>query len=292
VNVLCDNKGDSGSTGDILEVVMTGLNLSEVPPLDSIHARVVLNDIPQNLVKFIFRLMPEIEDARNWEAFVETIGLSMEKVSVGLIVRGKYIGQFEGPLHFRLIYALGAWLSLIIALIIVFILCWLGSKTMIFTDRIKTTDPTTQVTITQRGAYSLSRIQIAFWTVLVVAGFIYIWLSTDYIPEIPQSLLILMGISGATKVIAGAMDTKQPLSRPPSTSPVKRGFLKVLSDIISDDVSPTISRVQFVIWTLLFGAVFLEHMFEYAKFHDFSNVELILMGISNGTYLLLRPDEQ
>jgi hypothetical protein len=162
---------------------------------------------------------------------------------------------------------------------------------MIFTDRITTTDPTTQVVTVQRGAYSLSRIQIAFWTVLVVAGFIYIWLSTGYGPEFPQSILILLGISGTTRIIAGAMDVKQPIAQPRAAG-TKRGVLGVLSDIISDDKSPTIARVQYVVWTLLFGALFLEHMFEYVKFHDFTTEQLILLGISNGTYLLLRPDEQ
>lgn len=305
VNVLCEGRGDSAWTGDFVEVVVTGLPSRSAPQLDSVHARLVLNDLAQELplmdrytsadtTTFVFRLMPKVEGSPGWEGFIESIGINTEEVTVGLIVDGTYLGKYSGPIYFKLINTLWGIISLAITIGIVILLCWLGGKTMLFTDRILVVDAASASPTVVRGDFSLSRIQIAFWTVLVVAGFIYIWLSTGYAPDLPQSVLILMGISGATKVITGAMDAKQPLTAPPPPLPLgpKKGIGKVLSDIISDDVSPTISRIQFVIWTLLFGGVFLEHIFEYVKFHDFTPEQLALMGISNGVYLLMRPNEQ
>lgn len=301
VNILCENRGDSASIGDFIEIAVVGLGINSYAK-DSIHTRLLLNDFLQDLplldifiggdtATFVFRLLPDVEGSDGWEGFIESIGLKTVPITVGLIVNGKFIGHYNGPIYFQLVSTLWAILSLVITLALVTLLCWLGAKTMIFTDRITIT-AADGATVTQRGDYSLSRIQIGFWTVIVVASFVYIWLSTGYGPVFPSSLLVLMGISGATKVVTGAMDTKDPLVTAPKPTRAKRGFLKVLADIISDGVSPTISRVQFVIWTLLFGLIFFEHTFEYVKFHDFTTEQLALMGISNGVYLLMRPNEQ
>ncbi len=301
VNILCEGRGDSASIGDFIEVAVVNLGIVTYAK-DSIHTRLLLNDFLQDLplldifiggdtATFVFRLLPDVEGSSGWEGFIESIGLKTVPITVGLIVNGKFLGHYGKPIYFNLVSPLWAIISLVITLALVTLLCWLGGKTMIFTDRITIT-AADGATVTQRGDYSLSRIQIGFWTVIVVAGFVYIWLSTGYGPDFPSSLLVLMGISGATKVVTGAMDSKDPLVTAPKPTGTKGGFLKVLADIISDGVSPTISRVQFVIWTLLFGILFLEHMFEYVKFHDFTTEQLALMGISNGVYLLMRPNEQ
>ncbi len=48
------------------------------------------------------------------------------------------------------------------------------------------------------GTYSLGKSQMAFWGLLVVLTFVGVWLNTGLIEHIPDQVLILLGISGAT----------------------------------------------------------------------------------------------
>ena len=56
-----------------------------------------------------------------------------------------------------------------------------------------------------RQPYSLARTQMAWWFILIVAGYVFIWLVTGDRDTIPPSLLGMMGISAATAVAAVAI---------------------------------------------------------------------------------------
>jgi hypothetical protein len=62
-----------------------------------------------------------------------------------------------------------------------------------------------------RKAFSLARTQMAWWTFLVIAGFILIWMVTWDSAAIPASVLALIGISAATG-LAGAVVDKSNMS--------------------------------------------------------------------------------
>ncbi|HEV7920701.1 MAG TPA: hypothetical protein VGR02_07915 [Thermoanaerobaculia bacterium] len=53
--------------------------------------------------------------------------------------------------------------------------------------------------------YSLARTQMAWWFVLIVTGYIFLWLITGDRDSIPPSLLALLGISAATALAAVAI---------------------------------------------------------------------------------------
>jgi hypothetical protein len=57
-----------------------------------------------------------------------------------------------------------------------------------------------------RKAFSLARTQMAWWTFLVIAGFILIWMVTWDSGAIPPSVLALIGISAATGLAATVVD--------------------------------------------------------------------------------------
>lgn len=56
-----------------------------------------------------------------------------------------------------------------------------------------------------RQTYSLARVQMAWWFVLIVVAFVIIWIVTGDRDTIPASLLGLMGISAATALAAVAI---------------------------------------------------------------------------------------
>jgi hypothetical protein len=57
-----------------------------------------------------------------------------------------------------------------------------------------------------RQTYSLARAQMAWWFVLILLAYVFVWLITGDRDTIPASLLGLMGISAATAVAAVAID--------------------------------------------------------------------------------------
>lgn len=57
-----------------------------------------------------------------------------------------------------------------------------------------------------RQTYSLARAQMAWWFVLILLAYVFVWLITGDRDTIPASLLGLMGISAVTAVAAVAMD--------------------------------------------------------------------------------------
>ncbi len=82
-----------------------------------------------------------------------------------------------------------------------------------------------------------------------------------------------------------AVESEMTRLQTPSAS---RGFF---SDIVSDGKGPSFHRVQVVIWTLLLGGVFVHAVAAAMSMPEFPESLLLLMGISNGTYLGLKVAE-
>lgn len=139
--------------------------------------------------------------------------------------------------------------------------------------------------------YSLSRFQLAFWFILVVAGYMLVWIVTGELDTITDSILALIGIGSGTALGAALIDTpnvtetKTDTAPPPPPPPASssRGFL---TDILSDPAGGvSIHRFQMFVWTLILGTIFVVSVYRNLSMPDFSATLLGLMGISSGTYL-------
>jgi hypothetical protein len=128
---------------------------------------------------------------------------------------------------------------------------------------------------TETGHFSLGKSQMMFWGLIVVLTFFGVWLLTTSMERIPAQALVLLGISAGTGLGAVLMGNTK-TSSPPT------GFW---SDIINDGTGPSFHRLQVVIWTLVLGAVFIRAVMQTISMPEFSETLLVLMGISNGTYL-------
>lgn len=133
--------------------------------------------------------------------------------------------------------------------------------------------------------FSLSQSQLAFWTLLVSFSIIYVWAVTEEFPQITFSTLGLLGISVGTT--AGAKIVTYSRKEPP-TYKASKGFF---FDILSDETSVNIHRFQMVLWTLILGVIFIVKVIDQLRIPEFSEDLLILMGISSGTYVLLKNSE-
>ena len=138
--------------------------------------------------------------------------------------------------------------------------------------------------------YSLGRVQMAWWTMLILGSFLFLWLVTGATNTISAAAVGLLGISAATFVGAAAIDTRPatppPDDHPPAAPRPPGSWLpRIFADILHDDDGIGLHRFQLVIWTLVLGIVFLAGVYRDLAMPELDATLLGLMGISSGAYL-------
>ena len=134
--------------------------------------------------------------------------------------------------------------------------------------------------------YSLGLTQMAFWTLLVLLGFVFLWLVTNQTNTISESTLVLLGISAGT-ALAGGIINAQFDGR---AAPKSRGFFR---DICGDKTGITLHRIQMLAWTAVLGIIFCVTIYSQLTMPSFNPALLALMGISSGSYIGFKfPEEK
>lgn len=143
--------------------------------------------------------------------------------------------------------------------------------------------------------FSLSRSQLAVWTVIISCSFIYMALclggDCTNVP-INQTALILMGIGASVTTASSIMDKREIAdNRPRHQNSPSQGFF---IDILSDDNGISIHRFQNVVWTSIAMVLYLSKVYATKSGCDLpelSQTLLILTGISSTTYLFMKANE-
>ena len=149
--------------------------------------------------------------------------------------------------------------------------------------------------------YSFSRVQLAWWSVIILASFIAVLSISKKIPELDDSTWILLGISGVTTAAAGMIDvsdrTNQSLIQNHlSQNQPSQGFIL---DILSDANGVSVHRFQSVVFNISVGVWFVwtvnsnlggQPMPDPIIPH-LTNGVLALLGVSSGTYAVLKTTE-
>jgi hypothetical protein len=136
--------------------------------------------------------------------------------------------------------------------------------------------------------YSLSRTQLLYWTVIFCVTYLYICNETGALPDIPGSLLAILGISAATMATGKVIENDQKTKTEIDPKAHSEGFFH---DILSDRSSINIQRLQNVLFNILFGLIFIQKTVSSNLLPDFDNNILLMMGISAGTYAGLKATE-
>jgi hypothetical protein len=140
------------------------------------------------------------------------------------------------------------------------------------------------------GTFSLGRSQVALWLGLSIAGYIFLWLTFGfYLNVITAAIPILLGINGATGIVAYAMDQQTDPTRPPPAPPESRSFLR---DLTCDAEGPKLQRIQVVLWTCILAVIFIWNAVWNFVFVDFDTNMLLLMGIANSMYVGFKTQEK
>ena len=165
--------------------------------------------------------------------------------------------------------------------------------------------------------YSFSRVQLAWWSVIIITSFTSIMLQTGHAPNLHSSTLVLLGISAGTTAVARVID----LADQQNSLVFRHQDLKTTNfflDLLSDQNGVSIQRFQALIFNAVFGIWFIASVLgnlgdpnycltDFAKgdpnlaqclLHstDFlipivTENNLILLGLSSATYAALKITE-
>jgi hypothetical protein len=159
-------------------------------------------------------------------------------------------------------------------------------------------------TAPQKKPYSFARVQLAWWSLIVLSAFVAVIIETKSIPDLYQSTLVLLGISGGTVAAARIVDVSD--QRKLAEGKIaevhqnleSKGFL---IDILSDQNGVSIHRLQTVFFNIAIGSWFLfqtgknlNNGCDTAPCHlipDITENNLILLGLSVGMYTVLKSAE-
>jgi len=125
-------------------------------------------------------------------------------------------------------------------------------------------------------SYSLARTQMAVWTFLVAGALVFIFMVTWNENTITSGVLVLIGISSGTTLLAATAD---------GTDPVPQATKGFSTDLLTDGVGPSFHRYQMVLFTVILAVIFVVKVTSSLAMPEFDSTLLGLMGISNGTYL-------
>lgn len=164
----------------------------------------------------------------------------------------------------------GLWL-----LFLIFVFYRLGRKTNLLKTGVDMDSP-----------YSLSLTQFAFWTVIIFSSYFYLWVVDLELDKIPESSLVLLGITAATTATSRVVDLND--TQRTKKRPTKQFF----SDLLTEgNKGYSVHRCQLILVTLMFGIFYIFEVVRLQELPDFNGSLLWLIGISSGTFVGLKSVE-
>ena len=151
--------------------------------------------------------------------------------------------------------------------------------------------------------YSYSRVQLAWWTVIIISAFAAILIVACDVPVFDQSTIILLGISAATTATAKVIDVSDQTNPKVNPANLNLGSDNFILDILSDENGVTVHRLQSVLFNFIFGIWFILKIWNNIALLpsgklDASHIipimdpnNLLLIGISSGTYAAMKSTE-
>ncbi|HEX4953746.1 MAG TPA: hypothetical protein VF017_10175 [Thermoanaerobaculia bacterium] len=133
------------------------------------------------------------------------------------------------------------------------------------------------LTSSASAPFSLARVQAAFWFFLVLGAYVFLFMVTEELDTISDSVLALIGIGSGTALGAAMIDGNAVPTRAASA-----GFWQ---DLLEGPGGLAFHRFQMVVWTLLLGLIFVLSVYRSLAMPEFSATLLGMLGISSGTYL-------
>lgn len=143
--------------------------------------------------------------------------------------------------------------------------------------------------------YSLSRVQLLWWTVIILCCFSIKFGASLIIPGLDQSVLYLLGIGTGTITVAKLMSDSKKNKEEAKEEVIEHTTKSngLFYDILDDGDGISVHRFQAVLFNIVFGFTFLNQFFSDVNYSmpAFNNEQLTLLGISSSTYLFMKNSE-
>ena len=135
--------------------------------------------------------------------------------------------------------------------------------------------------------YSFGRVQLAWWTLIVFIGMIYVAVNTYTIPNVTTSILLLLGMSIGTTYAAKLSDNKDKGDFRHQDGESQGLFI----DVISNDGGVSLPRLQSLMFNFAFGIYAIYCFVGLKQMPDISTENIVLLGISSAGYLASKTTE-
>jgi hypothetical protein len=129
------------------------------------------------------------------------------------------------------------------------------------------------------GRLSASKVQFWLWTFVLLLSVLYLSFLRCGIVEVPETAVLLLGISGGGALGAKWMRKGMPKADPSTQVQSFSSAWKGEGDRAS------LGRVQLLVWNLGVALIFLKVVFLKSELPDIPEGVLWLMGVSSGAYL-------
>lgn len=127
--------------------------------------------------------------------------------------------------------------------------------------------------------FSLSNVQIMLWTLLVLYALSFVWIANGQLLDISSGVLVLLGISGGTSVLARGVENMAGAPAPVVAQPQ-------LKDLVTDENGDfDLLRFQMLGFTLFTLAYSFVSVIRSEGLPEIPDNLYLLMGISNGAYV-------
>ena len=261
------------------------------------------NDI--GIFRFVFVITDTPDDRAEWNKLRTThgelrpIGVSLAfeleglshtlRTNLGSALDSTASGKPEQQFKFRVYSQFKAGVFALIYFMFIVVFCWFASVPNLLRDP---DGPLRD----GRHVFSLSRCQLAWWFFIILAAWLFLWITTSSRETLNNTALIVAGIGSAT-AISGAVAGKvrdsvtnsslaavnlQMNERP---APFRRGFGAWLYDLLADNDTVGFHRFQLVVWNVVLGAVFLGQTWSDFTMPEFNATLLGLLGLSAATFV-------
>ncbi|MCU0322083.1 MAG: hypothetical protein MUE72_06660 [Chitinophagaceae bacterium] len=157
------------------------------------------------------------------------------------------------------------------------------------------------ISTAKQKTYSYARVQLSWWTIIIIASFIAIFITKGNLPILDSSLIILLGISSGTTGVASIIDVSDRSTE--NAVLIQNGESEnFFLDILSDANGISIHRLQAFlfnlvigIWVLVMVAKGLTSCTTQTCINTILPIidpnKLLLLGVSAATYAGLKTNE-
>lgn len=199
------------------------------------------------------------------------------------------------------------WPGIIGGLLLIFLSLYLMKNTSLCKD-LSYYPETNQLRPVNKRPFSYSKVQLLWWTTIILSTFLTYVIYTGYLISFTPSMVLLLGGGLAVSVFGKVIDNTQ-ISKDADDNadadadlvPTRHQDMEdskgLFTDILSDDGGISIHRYQAVVINMIFGLAFIGRLVHSIFGHDkypfleFESWQLTLMGVSSAAYLGLKGTE-